>query len=117
MRIIDWSSDVCSSDLCRRKSLPAPHDRGPGGSAWVLRFRSLDFREQKAFGHGSTRMTRTEKQNDGTHRVAHLCFIYCFLRAHPCNSVAKKSTSANVRSREELRDLDGGCFRCVRTVH
>src|SRR3546814_14077373 len=28
MRISDWSSDVCSSDLLRRTSTPAEHRRG-----------------------------------------------------------------------------------------
>src|SRR3546814_14691922 len=40
MRISDWSSDVCSSDLCRRR--PAPRTGGRGGHALLLLFHRHD---------------------------------------------------------------------------
>src|SRR5690606_29822705 len=79
--------DSASRRACRRKSPPAPRDRGPGGSAWLLRFRSLDFWKQKAIRRGSTRMTRI-KQGGRTHRAPPRS-LSCFVRDHPCKPLAR----------------------------
>src|SRR3546814_2317085 len=61
MRISDWSSDVCSSDLFRRVLRVVP-DRGVVGAVALARGRGRGFDARRDFG---TRRRRTARREAG----------------------------------------------------
>src|SRR3546814_16624372 len=90
MRISDWSSDVCSSDLARRDRLQAGTDRArktAGGAA--LRARRIADRALRAHaGRGSLRQDPAQPRLQGgprseERRVGKECVSTCRSRWSP----------------------------------
>src|SRR3546814_13069554 len=60
MRISDWSSDVCSSDLYRRT------DGQQGSDGFYQAFRRIGGNPQRQYGH---EMRRSTEKNEGDEKI------------------------------------------------
>src|SRR3546814_6790080 len=102
MRISDWSSDVCSSDLIERGGDHRHQQAGPEGAAKARHFERIDGADTaNVRDHAARSSPFGSRTNPTKISSSELCFVCRSLNWMPISLIRRSSEGTPVASRSE----------------